>query len=132
LTSTTTKRILDAFSKGEKPKPGPQSGRHTSENSAGPTSLTSKVGSLLTACCLVLIHHPFVALWSWRILFTRIPVKVEDKCYVFNWNLYRDRRHKVSLEKSRYFGLVHVLLMLSHPLHHRRVHVLPHHLPAVY
>ncbi|KAJ7905300.1 thioredoxin-like [2Fe-2S] ferredoxin-domain-containing protein [Mycena olivaceomarginata] len=42
LTPETTKKILDAFAKGEKPKPGPQSGRQTSENSAGLTSLTSK------------------------------------------------------------------------------------------
>ena len=43
LTAETTKKILDAFSKGQKPKPGPQSGRQTSENSAGLTALTSKV-----------------------------------------------------------------------------------------
>ena len=43
LTPTTTKAVLDAFSKGTKLKPGPQSGRHTSENSAGLTALTSKV-----------------------------------------------------------------------------------------
>ncbi|KZT24127.1 hypothetical protein NEOLEDRAFT_1068333 [Neolentinus lepideus HHB14362 ss-1] len=42
LTPASTKKILDAFAKGEKPKPGPQSGRQTSENSAGLTSLTSK------------------------------------------------------------------------------------------
>jgi len=42
LTPETTKKILDAFAKGQKPKPGPQSGRHTSENSAGLTALTSK------------------------------------------------------------------------------------------
>ncbi|KAH9063706.1 thioredoxin-like [2Fe-2S] ferredoxin-domain-containing protein [Lactarius deliciosus] len=42
LTPTTTKAVLDAFSKGTKPKPGPQSGRYTSENSAGLTALTSK------------------------------------------------------------------------------------------
>lgn len=42
LTTETTKKILDAFSKGQKPKPGPQSGRHTSENSAGLTALASK------------------------------------------------------------------------------------------
>jgi len=42
LTPETTRKILDAFARGEKPKPGPQSGRHTSENSAGLTSLTSK------------------------------------------------------------------------------------------
>ncbi|KAF5358255.1 hypothetical protein D9756_001832 [Leucocoprinus leucothites] len=42
LTPETTKKVLSAFTKGEKPKPGPQSGRHTSENSAGFTALTSK------------------------------------------------------------------------------------------
>ncbi|KZO95162.1 putative NADH-ubiquinone oxidoreductase 24 kDa subunit mitochondrial precursor [Calocera viscosa TUFC12733] len=42
LTPESTKKILDAFKKGQKPKPGPQSGRHTSENSAGLTALTSK------------------------------------------------------------------------------------------
>ncbi|KAJ3532161.1 hypothetical protein NM688_g7464 [Phlebia brevispora] len=42
LTPETTKKVLQAFSKGEKPKPGPQSGRHTSENSAGLTALASK------------------------------------------------------------------------------------------
>ncbi|KAF8729393.1 hypothetical protein AX14_006159 [Amanita brunnescens Koide BX004] len=42
LTPETTKKILDAFAKGEKPRPGPQSGRHTSENAAGLTALTSK------------------------------------------------------------------------------------------
>ncbi|KAI0035956.1 thioredoxin-like [2Fe-2S] ferredoxin-domain-containing protein [Vararia minispora EC-137] len=42
LTPETTRRLLDAFAKGERPKSGPQSGRHTSENSAGLTALTSK------------------------------------------------------------------------------------------
>jgi NADH dehydrogenase (ubiquinone) flavoprotein 2 len=42
LTPATTKKVLEAFAKGQKPKPGPQSGRKTSENSAGLTSLTSK------------------------------------------------------------------------------------------
>ncbi|KDQ59549.1 hypothetical protein JAAARDRAFT_127076 [Jaapia argillacea MUCL 33604] len=42
LTPSTTKKILDAFSKGEKPKPGPQSSRKTSENSAGLTALASE------------------------------------------------------------------------------------------
>lgn len=42
LTPVTTKKVLDAFGKGEKPKPGPQSGRRTSENSAGLTALTTK------------------------------------------------------------------------------------------
>jgi hypothetical protein len=43
LTPESTRKILDAFAAGKKPKPGPQSGRHTSENSAGLTALTSKV-----------------------------------------------------------------------------------------
>jgi NADH dehydrogenase (ubiquinone) flavoprotein 2 len=47
LTPQTTKKILDAFKRGQKPKAGPQSGRQTSENSAGLTSLTSKVCSVL-------------------------------------------------------------------------------------
>ncbi|KAI6028346.1 thioredoxin-like protein [Pisolithus orientalis] len=42
LTPETTKKVLDAFAKGEKPRRGPQSGRQTSENSAGLTALTSK------------------------------------------------------------------------------------------
>jgi hypothetical protein len=46
LTPQTTKKVLAAFKKGQKPKPGPQSARQTSENSAGLTSLTSKVCSL--------------------------------------------------------------------------------------
>lgn len=48
LTPATTKKVLEAFAKGQKPKPGPQSGRKTSENSAGLTSLTSKVSSFRT------------------------------------------------------------------------------------
>lgn len=43
MTAETTRKVLDAFKKGEKPKPGPQSGRHTSENSAGLTALAEKV-----------------------------------------------------------------------------------------
>lgn len=38
LTPETTIKILNAFARGEKPKPGPQSGRRTSENSAGMTT----------------------------------------------------------------------------------------------
>lgn len=43
LTPETTIKILDTLARGEKPKPGPQSGRQTSENSAGLTTLTTKV-----------------------------------------------------------------------------------------
>jgi len=42
LSPESTRTILDSFSKNQKPKPGPQSGRQTSENSAGLTALTSK------------------------------------------------------------------------------------------
>ena len=45
LTSDTTKKVIDGFKRGKKPKPGPQAGRHTSENSAGLTCLTDKVRS---------------------------------------------------------------------------------------
>lgn len=54
LTPESTKKILDAFAKGEKPKPGPQSGRLTAENSAGLTALTSKVRSFQVN---TLLHH---------------------------------------------------------------------------
>lgn len=43
LTPESTVKILDAFSQGKKPTPGPQSGRQTSENSAGLTNLTTPV-----------------------------------------------------------------------------------------
>jgi len=49
LTPETTKKVLNAFAKGQKPKVGPQSGRQTSENSAGLTNLTGKV-------CLFLVN----------------------------------------------------------------------------
>ncbi|EJD01267.1 uncharacterized protein FOMMEDRAFT_110953 [Fomitiporia mediterranea MF3/22] len=42
LTAESTVKILDTFAKGQTPTPGPQSGRKTSENSAGLTALTSK------------------------------------------------------------------------------------------
>lgn len=54
LTTETTKKIIDAFSKGQKPKPGPQSGRQTSENSAGLTALASKVCSSVLGTTLVI------------------------------------------------------------------------------
>jgi NADH dehydrogenase (ubiquinone) flavoprotein 2 len=38
LTPETTVKILDALSNGERPQPGPQTGRYTSENSAGLTA----------------------------------------------------------------------------------------------
>ena len=43
LTPDSTIKLLIALGKGERPKPGPQSGRHTSENAAGRTALTTKV-----------------------------------------------------------------------------------------
>ena len=70
LTPESTKKILDAFAKGEKPKPGPQSGRQTSENSAGLTALTSKVRSVQcinqrTSFVEMILQ---LALRSWRTL----------------------------------------------------------------
>lgn len=38
LTPESTIKILDALAKGEKPKPGPQSSRQTSENAGGLTA----------------------------------------------------------------------------------------------
>jgi NADH dehydrogenase (ubiquinone) flavoprotein 2 len=49
LTPETTIQVLQALSKGERPKPGPQSGRRTSENSAGLTTLTGPVSAVLIA-----------------------------------------------------------------------------------
>lgn len=40
LTPETFEKVLDAFMRGEKPKPGPQSGRHGAEPMGGLTSLT--------------------------------------------------------------------------------------------
>ena len=60
LTPATTKAVLNAFSKGTKPKPGPQSGRQTSENSAGLTALTSKASSLYFVPCVRLIDNDIV------------------------------------------------------------------------
>jgi len=39
LTPEATERLLDALARGERPKPGPQNGRHTSEPLGGPTTL---------------------------------------------------------------------------------------------
>ena len=43
LDGPTTERILEAFRRGETPKPGPQNGRHSSEPIGGATTLTEKV-----------------------------------------------------------------------------------------
>ena len=40
LTAETTKAVLEAFKRGETPKPGPQNGRQFSCPAGGPTSLT--------------------------------------------------------------------------------------------
>ena len=46
LDESSTKSILQAFRRGETPKPGPQSGRKTSEPGGGLTSLTDLTGSV--------------------------------------------------------------------------------------
>lgn len=43
LTPETTIKILDALRNGQPVKPGPQSGRHSSEPAEGRTALTSEV-----------------------------------------------------------------------------------------
>ncbi len=45
LDAESAKKILQALRRGEAPKPGPQSGRTSSENAAGLTSLTSLSGA---------------------------------------------------------------------------------------
>lgn len=72
LTPETTKKVLDAFANGKIPKPGPQSGRQTSENSAGLTALTSKVCSTHTTNDSSSDY--ITALRSWRALYTRVSV----------------------------------------------------------
>ena len=57
LTPETTKKVLSAFAKGQKPKPGPQSSRQTSENSAGLTALTSKVSTDAHDYVVILINE---------------------------------------------------------------------------
>jgi NADH-quinone oxidoreductase subunit E len=42
LDGPTTERILEALSRGETPKPGPQNGRHSSEPLGGATTLTDR------------------------------------------------------------------------------------------
>jgi NADH-quinone oxidoreductase subunit E len=44
LDAETTKRVLEAFKRGETPKPGPQNGRATSEPSGGRKTLLAKTG----------------------------------------------------------------------------------------
>ncbi len=44
LTAESTEALLDALSKGEKPKVGSQSGRHASEPAGGPTTLRAFMG----------------------------------------------------------------------------------------
>ena len=67
LTPQTTKKVLDAFKKGQKPKPGPQSGRQTSENSAGLTNLTGKVCSVQSNKKKINLKVNFlsIAIWTW-------------------------------------------------------------------
>lgn len=75
LTPATTTKVLQAFRKGEKPKPGPQSGRQTSENSAGLTALTSKVWpSVYTQTPLLLMRN--IALRTRRVLYTRVCLDI--------------------------------------------------------
>ena len=44
LDAASIKRVLDAFRRGETPKPGPQVNRQTSAPEGGPTTLTTLKG----------------------------------------------------------------------------------------
>jgi hypothetical protein len=43
LDGPTTEKVIEALRKGETPKPGPQTGRRSSEPEGGPTVLKEKV-----------------------------------------------------------------------------------------
>jgi NADH dehydrogenase (ubiquinone) flavoprotein 2 len=88
LTPTTTKTILDAFSKGTKPKPGPQSGRHTSENSAGLTALTSKASPLHFVSGLSLLLT-LLALCSHMALESIVNQNFNNASHRIEWGEYR-------------------------------------------
>ena len=96
LTPTTTKTVLDAFSKGKIPKPGPQSGRHSSENSAGLTALTSKVSLFTSGLSLSNRHlwRHYVAIWSWRTLPTRVSI-VHTIFYKNRGNIHASKPSRV-------------------------------------
>ena len=83
LTPQTTKKVLDAFKNGQKPKAGPQSGRQTSENSAGLTSLTGKVCSVvserITLESKCLAHSPMVLVNSVSLNFNRSRHRVRSQ-----------------------------------------------------
>ena len=74
LTPETTRTVLEAFRKGEKPKPGPQSGRHTSENSAGLTALTSKVCRLGKRLGSLDTDMTSIAIWPGGVLHTGVQL----------------------------------------------------------
>jgi NADH dehydrogenase (ubiquinone) flavoprotein 2 len=100
LTNESTKKILAAFAKGEKPKPGPQSGRFTSENSAGLTALNSKV-------CIIFLTSTsrssrVIALRAWGALFARVPVDVE--CVITLSNNNTSHPPALSLVKMRHWS----------------------------
>ena len=44
LDTASTERLLETLATGERPKPGPQNGRHSSEPAGGPTTLKSFAG----------------------------------------------------------------------------------------
>lgn len=63
LTPETMTNIIDKLAKGEKVKPGPQSGRHSSEAATGRTALTTEVSiSERLACSLTLYRILIVVL----------------------------------------------------------------------
>lgn len=76
LTPETTRKVLDAFARGEKPKPGPQSGRKTSENAAGLTALTEKASISVLGLWMCTNFHS-IAVRTRRVLYTRVCMIVK-------------------------------------------------------
>lgn len=90
----TMKKVLDELANGGKPKVGPQSGRQTSENSAGLTTLTSKVRSWsVSRRCLTCQ----LAIRPWRALHPRVPIIFAVKSYTILNKIYKSKSESESL-----------------------------------
>lgn len=73
---TPHRRVI---ARGQKPKPGPQSGRQTSENSGEVTTLSTKVITLFFLRNRIKERTQIFSLWIRRVLFTRIPIDTSGK-----------------------------------------------------
>jgi hypothetical protein len=104
--------VLDAFLNGDKPKPGPQSGRRTSENSAGMTALTSQVSAEYTLPFYqISAHKSVLAVWSGGILCPRVQVDL--------FNILPSKRapmqNKLHSRGLKYTDVFVILPVYAHP-----------------